>query len=101
MWQGVGGGGGGGLNHCYPLVSPTCQVPAQLQWAHRLLPRPNPSTTLHPAPSAALKWVMAVFDVPEAIAVSRTAICSAGGGLASLTRLQAAGFYLGVLAYYW
>lgn len=50
----------------------------------------------HPA---ALKWVMAAFDVPEAIAVGRTAMCS--GGLAALTRLQAAGFYLGVLAYYW
>lgn len=43
---------------------------------------------------------MAVFDVPEAIAVSRTAMC-AGGGLAALTRLQAAGYYLGTLAYYW
>lgn len=48
---------------------------------------------------AALKWVMAAFDVPEAIAVGRTAMC--GGGLAALTRLQAAGYYLGVLAYYW
>ncbi|KAL4423131.1 hypothetical protein ABPG77_004814 [Micractinium sp. CCAP 211/92] len=48
---------------------------------------------------ATLKWVMAAFDVPEAIAVGRTAMCT--GGLAALTRLQAAGFYLGVLAYYW
>lgn len=47
----------------------------------------------------ALKWVMAVFDVPEAISVSRTALCT--GGLAALTRLQAAGYYLGTLAYYW
>ncbi len=43
---------------------------------------------------------MAVFDVPESIAVSRTAMCT-GGGLAAVTRLQAAGYYLGVLAYYW
>ena len=57
---------------------------------------------------AALKWVMAVFDVPEAIAVSRTAMCAAAasggamGGLgAGLTRVEAAGYYLGVLAYYW
>lgn len=49
--------------------------------------------------STALKAVMAVFDVPEAIAVTRTAMCS--GGLAAVTRLQAAGFYLGWLAYYW
>lgn len=55
--------------------------------------RPLPTTL------AALKWVMAVFDVPESISVSRTAVCS--GGLAALTRLQAAGYYLGTLAYYW
>lgn len=42
---------------------------------------------------------MAVFDVPETISVSRTALCT--GGLAALTRLQAAGYYLGTLAYYW
>ncbi len=30
---------------------------------------------------------MAVFDVPEAIAVARATMCS-GGGLAALTRLQ-------------
>ncbi|KAI7840166.1 hypothetical protein COHA_005949 [Chlorella ohadii] len=47
----------------------------------------------------ALKWVMAVFDVPEAISVSRTALCT--NGLAALTRLQTAGYYLGTLAYYW
>jgi hypothetical protein len=43
---------------------------------------------------------MAVFDLPEAIAVGRTAMCTAGG-LAAVTRMQAAGYYLGVLAYYW
>ena len=32
-----------------------------------------------------LKFTFALFDVPEAIAVSRTALCS---GTASLTRLQ-------------
>jgi hypothetical protein len=58
---------------------------------------PPPCPPLFPA----IKWVMALFDVPEAIAVSRTAICAAGGQLAQLTRIQAAGFYLGVLAYYW
>ena len=42
---------------------------------------------------------MAAFDVPEAIAVSRTAVCA--GGLAAVTRLQAVGLYLGYLAYYW
>ncbi|KAK9835056.1 hypothetical protein WJX81_007542 [Elliptochloris bilobata] len=48
-----------------------------------------------------LKAAMAVFDVPEAIAVARATLCSPGGGLAALTRLQAAAFYLGMLAYYW
>ncbi|GAB4822190.1 hypothetical protein N2152v2_009236 [Parachlorella kessleri] len=56
--------------------------------------------TLHLYPNA-IKWLMAVFDVPENIAVSRTAICAAGGKLLHLTRIQAVGFYLGVLAYYW
>ena len=36
-----------------------------------------------------LKAAMAVFDVPEAIAVARSTLCSPGGGLAALTRLQA------------
>jgi hypothetical protein len=49
---------------------------------------------VHPA---VLKWVMAVFDVPEAIAVSRTAMCNGE----TVTRLQAAGYYLGILAFYW
>ncbi len=34
-----------------------------------------------------LRAAMTVFDLPETIAVSRSAICSAGG-LAGLTRLQ-------------
>jgi len=48
-----------------------------------------------------LKWLFAVFDVPEAIAVSRTAVCTAGGSFASLTRLQSLGLYGGVLMYFW
>ncbi len=51
-----------------------------------------------PRPVAGIKWVMAVFDVPEAICVSRTMLCSASR---QLTRIQAGGYYLGVLAYYW
>lgn len=47
-----------------------------------------------------IKWLMALYDVPEAIAVSRTAMC-AGGGAAALTRLQALGYYGGVLLYFW
>ncbi|KAK9823894.1 hypothetical protein WJX72_006230 [[Myrmecia] bisecta] len=47
-----------------------------------------------------IKIAMAVFDVPEAIAVARSAICSAGS-IAGLTRLQASAYYLGMLAYYW
>lgn len=41
--------------------------------------------TLHLYPGI-LKAAMAVFDVPEAIAVTRTAMCS--GDMSSLTRLQ-------------
>ena len=44
--------------------------------------------TLHMYPGI-LKGAMAVFDVPEAIAVTRTAMCT--GSLASLTRLQVSG----------
>jgi hypothetical protein len=35
-----------------------------------------------------VKYVMAVFDVPEAIAVARTHSCQAGKGLSGLTRLE-------------
>jgi hypothetical protein len=44
--------------------------------------------------AAALRFAFAVFDIPEAIAVSRNAMCSNGGrgtdvgGLASVTRIQ-------------
>lgn len=70
-------------------LAPLClRLPCLVQTWNRACTRP-----------AALKWVMAAFDVPEAIAVGRTAMCA--GGLAALTRLQAAGYYLGVLAYYW
>jgi len=46
-----------------------------------------------------LKAAMAVYDVPEAIAVGRAAMCA--GRAAGLTRLQGASFYGGLLAYYW
>lgn len=55
--------------------------------------------TLHLYPTC-IKSAMAVFDVPEAIAVSRTQICSAGS-IRQLSRLQAGAYYLGMLAYYW
>ena len=48
-----------------------------------------------------IKWAFALFDVPEAIAVSRTAVCAAGGSFAALTRLQTLGYYSGVLLYFW
>jgi hypothetical protein len=48
-----------------------------------------------------LKWLMALFDVPEAIAVSRTAMCAAGGSSVTLTRIQTLGYYAGVLGYFW
>ncbi|KAH7619432.1 hypothetical protein NADE_006274 [Nannochloris sp. 'desiccata'] len=47
------------------------------------------------------KWAFAIFDIPEAIAVSRTAMCTAGGTIAALTRLQTLGYYGGVLLYFW
>ena len=46
-----------------------------------------------------LKAAMAVYDVPEAIAVGRAAVCA--GKAASLTWLQGLSFYGGLLAYYW
>ncbi|KAL3147784.1 hypothetical protein ABBQ32_002515 [Trebouxia sp. C0010 RCD-2024] len=55
--------------------------------------------TLHIYPNC-IQAAMALFDVPEAIAVSRTKICTAGGVL-HLTRLQAGAYYMGMLAYYW
>ncbi len=73
-----------------------------------------------------LKWAMAIFDVPEAIAAARTAVCAAtpapgngsvlglmaaaggavGGsgvaaGFAALGRLHVLAYYGGMLAYYW
>lgn len=35
-----------------------------------------------------LKAAMAVFDVPEAIAVTRTAMCAVQGSLTTISRLQ-------------
>ena len=46
-----------------------------------------------------LKVVMAVFDLPEAMAVGRARICTHGAP--ATTRVEAAGYYLGSLAYYW
>lgn len=45
----------------------------------------------------AIKALMAAFDVPEAVALGRTALCAG----AALSRLQAAGYYGGVLLYFW
>lgn len=52
----------------------------------------------------------AVFDIPEAIAIARRAICAAqaaGGAcggvaaVAGLGRLQVLAYYWGMAAYYW
>lgn len=48
---------------------------------------------------AALQWTMAVFDVPETVAVARGHICTAGA--ASVSRMELLGFYGGSLAYLW
>ncbi|GFR41995.1 hypothetical protein Agub_g2809, partial [Astrephomene gubernaculifera] len=50
---------------------------------------------------SALQAAMGLYDVPELIAVSRTAMCAAGGSLEPLSRLQAVSYYGGMLAYYW
>jgi len=51
-----------------------------------------------------IKAAMAVYDIPEAIAVVRNVVCAApntAAGFASLTRLQVWAYYGGMLAYYW
>ncbi|GLI59475.1 hypothetical protein VaNZ11_001358 [Volvox africanus] len=48
-----------------------------------------------------LQLAMDVYDVPELIAVARTAVCAAGGSLEPITRLQAVSYYAGMLSYYW
>lgn len=48
-----------------------------------------------------LKWLMAFFDVPEAIAVARTTVCGDNGSIDELTRLQTIGLYGGYLLYFW
>ena len=59
------------------------------------------SATLGLYPGA-LKAAMALFDVPEAVAVGRAAACAAGArGASSLPRPQATAYYGGMLAYYW
>lgn len=54
--------------------------------------------TLHLYP-ACLKWLMSLFDLPEAVALGRATMCSSGYN--SLNRLESLGYYLGMLAYYW
>ncbi|KXZ46777.1 hypothetical protein GPECTOR_40g511 [Gonium pectorale] len=49
----------------------------------------------------ALQAAMSLYDVPEMIAVARTAMCAAGGSLDPISRLQAVCYYAGMLAYYW
>mmetsp|Transcript_31178 Transcript_31178/g.92979 ORF Transcript_31178/g.92979 Transcript_31178/m.92979 type:complete len:255 (-) Transcript_31178:755-1519(-) len=53
----------------------------------------------------ALKAGFALFDVPEAIAVARTAMCAASSSgvakLDAISRPQAWAYYSGMLAYYW
>ncbi|MEW5320472.1 MAG: hypothetical protein WDW38_011542 [Sanguina aurantia] len=48
-----------------------------------------------------LKYCMALFDIPEAIAVTRASMCARAGGVSHLTRIQAVAYYMGMLAYYW
>lgn len=51
-----------------------------------------------------IKVAMAVYDIPEAIAVARNAVCSASNvadGFAGLSRVQVLAYYAGMLAYYW
>ena len=89
-----GGGGGGG--------------PSLFSWysAFEAAAFPDPaglraalSTATAGAYPGLLKAAMAAYDVPAAVAVGRTAVCA--GKAASLTRLQGAAFYGGLLAYYW
>lgn len=37
---------------------------------------------------AVLKYLMAIYDVPEAVAVARNVICRGSGGLEGLSRIQ-------------
>lgn len=48
-----------------------------------------------------LKWLMAFFDVPEAIVVARTTVCAENGSIDDLNRLQTIGLYGGYLLYFW
>lgn len=48
-----------------------------------------------------IKIAMAIFDIPELIAVTRISVCAAGGSWAAISRLQVIGYYSGMLAYYW
>ncbi|WIA33540.1 hypothetical protein OEZ86_006664 [Tetradesmus obliquus] len=51
-----------------------------------------------------IQAAMVVYDIPEAVAVARNAVCAAptvAAGFAGLSRLQLAAYYAGMLAYYW
>lgn len=48
---------------------------------------------------SAIKWLMALFDVPEAIAVTRNAMCSSPA--VELSRWSTIAYYAGMLGYYW
>jgi len=47
-----------------------------------------------------VKYTMAIFDIPEAVAVARNRMCEQKLWT-SMTRLETAGYYFGMLAYYW
>lgn len=49
----------------------------------------------------AIKWLMALFDIPEALAVSRARACASATGAAALGRGGWLALYGGTLAYYW
>ena len=49
----------------------------------------------------AIKWAMAAYDVPEAIAVARNAVCTEGGSISQLGRLETIGYFVGSLMYFW
>jgi len=92
--EGVGGAGYHSLYRWYEsFEADVFPDPAEMR---RLLS----TYTLGLYPNA-IKWAMAVYDVPEAIAVARTAVCSAGGSISSLGRLEAIGYFSGSLVYFW
>jgi len=76
------------ISHVHALPQPGCTCsPSLVAHCKPQLHIPNVAQILRTARS--LQAAMAVFDVPEAIAVARGVLCAPGGGLAALTRLQA------------